>query len=185
MRAAAVLSLALLTTSPFAHAAVQKADTLYSALAHAKTPEDAKQIEDQLHGLWSHSGSPSADLLLQRGLQALNDDDLDTARAILKALTGVSPGFAEGWHMRAEVDLQADDYSDALLALRRALHSGRAMTASFACALQQMRRSSRPRLSASSPPCEKKPVIARIPTRAMTGEEGLKPPRLPILRAQI
>jgi tetratricopeptide (TPR) repeat protein len=121
LRAAAVLSLALLTASPFAHAAVQNVDTLYSALAHAKAPEDAKQIEDQLHGLWSHSGSPSADLLLQRGLQALNDDDLDTARAILKALTGVSPGFAEGWHMRAEADLQADDYSDALLALRRTL----------------------------------------------------------------
>jgi tetratricopeptide (TPR) repeat protein len=121
LRAAAVLGLALLTASPFAHAAVQNADTLYSALAHAKTPEDAKQIEDQLQGLWSHSGSPSADLLLQRGQEALGDNDLETARAILKALTGVSPAFAEGWHMRAEADLQAEDYSDALLALRRTL----------------------------------------------------------------
>jgi tetratricopeptide (TPR) repeat protein len=92
-----------------------------SALADAKSAENAKQIEDQLTLLWSHSGSPSADLLLQRAQAALDDDDLTTGRTILQALTGVAPDFAEAWHLRAQAALAAQDYPDALLSLQRTL----------------------------------------------------------------
>lgn len=121
MRAAAVLSLVLLIASPVAHAAVQSKDTLLAALARVKTPEEAKRIEEQLERLWSHSGSPSADLLLQRGQEALNDNDLKTAGAVLKALTRVAPNFSQAWHLRAMADIEAEDYADALASLRRTL----------------------------------------------------------------
>ena len=121
MRAAAVFVLLALTAASGAQAAVQSADTLLAALSKAKSADDARQIEDQLERLWSRSGSPSADLLLKRGQEALAGEDLETATSVLKALTRVAPNFAEGWHARAAADLQADDYADALLSLRRTL----------------------------------------------------------------
>ena len=121
MRAAAVFIVAALIASPFARAAVQSADTLLTALSHAKSADDARQIEEQLERLWSRSGSASADLLLMRGQEALAGEDLETATAVFKALTRVAPNFAEGWHARAAADLQSDDYADALQSLRRTL----------------------------------------------------------------
>ncbi len=121
VRLAALLVFATMLPAA-AHAnTLQSADTLLSALASARNPDSAKQIEDQLTKLWSHSGSPSADLLLQRAQSALNGNDAQTGRAILRALTAIAPDFAEGWHARAEAALDANDYSDALLSLRRTL----------------------------------------------------------------
>jgi tetratricopeptide (TPR) repeat protein len=102
-------------------AATQNADTLFAALAKAKSVEQARAIEQQLEGMWASSGSPTADLLLKRGRDALEADDLDTASAVLKALTRVAPGFAAGWHTRATAALEAEDYGDAIASLRRTL----------------------------------------------------------------
>jgi Tfp pilus assembly protein PilF len=121
VRLAAVLVLAVLLPAAAGAKTVQSVDALLSALASAKSQDSAKQIEDQLAILWAHSGSPSADLLLQRAQTALDDNDSQTGRTILKALTAIAPNFAGGWHTRAEAALGAEDYSDALLSLRRTL----------------------------------------------------------------
>jgi tetratricopeptide (TPR) repeat protein len=121
MRGAVLIAMAVLMLSAAAHAAVQNADTLLATLAKAKSPEDARAIEEQIERLWSHSGSPSADLLFRRGQDALGGDDLANADKIFKALTRVAPNFAEGWHARAATDLQANDYEDALVSLRHTL----------------------------------------------------------------
>ncbi len=121
MRAAAVLALAILLPVAAGAKTAQSADTLLSALVNAKSAENAKQIEDQLTLLWAHSGSPSADLLLQRAQATLDDNDVQTGRTILKSLTAIAPDFAEAWHARAEAALAAQDYPDALLSLKRTL----------------------------------------------------------------
>ena len=51
---------------------------LLQKLAHS-TPEQAFAIDRQLQALWSQSGSPSADLLLERGREALDDGEVDAA----------------------------------------------------------------------------------------------------------
>lgn len=121
VRLAALLVLAVLLPAAAGAKTLQSVDNLLSALASAKSPDSAKQIEDQLTILWAHSGSPSADLLLQRAQAALADNDAQTGRTLLKALTAIAPNFAEAWHARAEAALDAEDYSDALLSLRRTL----------------------------------------------------------------
>ncbi|WP_299896225.1 tetratricopeptide repeat protein [uncultured Ruegeria sp.] len=73
---------------------------LLQKLAHS-TPEQAFAIDRQLQALWSQSGSPSADLLLERGREALDDGEVDAALDHLTALTDHAPDFAEGWHLRA------------------------------------------------------------------------------------
>ena len=96
-------------------------DQLLAKLAKAPDQRGARAIERELNARWSHSGSPSADLLLKRADQAMQAHDVDTARQIAQKLTDIAPNFAEAWHRRATLATQKDDYEDALASLRHAL----------------------------------------------------------------
>lgn len=121
MRFALALFAFLLPAATAVAADPPSADKLLDKLAHAQTQREARAIERQLQDLWSHSGSPTADLLLERSEKALDDDDTDTAQAILEKLTDVAPTFAEGWHQRAAVDARLENYEDAMMCLRQVL----------------------------------------------------------------
>ena len=97
------------------------ADNLLDKLAKAQDEREARGIERQIEDIWSRSGSPTVDLLLDRCDKALDDDDDDTAQAILTKLTDIAPNFAEGWHRLATVASNKDDYEDAVMALRHVL----------------------------------------------------------------
>jgi hypothetical protein len=81
----------------------------------------ARAIERELRARWSHSESPSADLLLKRVDQAIHARDSDTARQIAQKLTEIAPEFAEGWHRRATLAAEKDDFQDAIDSLQRVL----------------------------------------------------------------
>ncbi len=85
------------------------------------TPEQAVGLDRQLQALWSQSGSASADLLLERGREALEDGDVDAALDHLTALTDHAPEFAEGWHVRASVFFGIDRFGMAAADLEHAL----------------------------------------------------------------
>ncbi|WP_170505007.1 MULTISPECIES: tetratricopeptide repeat protein [Ruegeria] len=95
-------------------------DALLQQLA-LSTPEQAIGIDRQLKALWSQSGSASADLLLERGREALDDGDVLTAVEHLTALTDHAPGFAEGWHLRASAFFGMDRFGMAAADLEHAL----------------------------------------------------------------
>jgi tetratricopeptide (TPR) repeat protein len=94
---------------------------LLERLSKAETPRDARAIERQLHDLWARSGSATADLLLERSEKALEEEDLDTAQALLEKLTELAPKFAEGWYQRAAIAARADNFEDAVASLRQVL----------------------------------------------------------------
>lgn len=96
-------------------------DQLLAKLAKAPDQRGARAIERELNARWSHSGSPSADLLLKRADQAMQAHDIETARQIAQKLTDIAPNFAEAWHRRATLATQKDDYEDALASLRHTL----------------------------------------------------------------
>jgi tetratricopeptide (TPR) repeat protein len=96
-------------------------DTLLRSLAAAKSPQEAHSLEGQLDSAWNHSGSPTADLLLQRAQRAHDDGDIDTALDLLKRLTKVAPNFAQGWNERAAVSAEKEDYEDTIQSLHHAL----------------------------------------------------------------
>ncbi|MES0825291.1 tetratricopeptide repeat protein [Ruegeria sp. SCP11] len=85
------------------------------------TPEQAVGIDRQLKALWSQSGSASADLLLERGREALDDGDTVAAIEHLTALTDHAPGFAEGWHLRASAFFGMDRFGMAAADLEHAI----------------------------------------------------------------
>ena len=96
-------------------------EQLLARLAKAPDQRAARRIERELRARWSHSDSPSADLLLKRVDQAIEAHDPETARAIVQKLTEIAPDFAEGWHRRATLAAEKDDFTDAIEALRRVL----------------------------------------------------------------
>jgi tetratricopeptide (TPR) repeat protein len=96
-------------------------DQLLARLAKAPDARAARGIERELRARWSHSDSPSADLLLKRVDQAIHARDNDTARAIVQKLTEIAPEFAEGWHRRATLAAQREDFQDAIDSLQRVL----------------------------------------------------------------
>ena len=80
-----------------------------------------KQVEDAIWTEWSKSGSPSMDLLLKRGREALEAGDIDTAIAHLTALADHAPDFAEAYNVRAIAYFKAKLFGPAIADLVRAL----------------------------------------------------------------
>lgn len=101
-------------------AANPKVENLLEELKEA--PEsDAPRLERELSLLWDRSGSASMDLLLERGRDAMNEENYREAIEHFTALTDHAPDFAEGWHARATAYYRLDLYGPALDDLQRAL----------------------------------------------------------------
>ncbi len=118
---AATAFLVTYSTSCFAQEADSRDEShLLEQLAQS-TPDQAIGIDRQLKSLWSLSGSASADLLLERGREALDDGDAMSAIEHLTALTDHAPDFAEGWHLRASAFFGIERFGMAAADLEHAL----------------------------------------------------------------
>lgn len=84
----------------FDSATEDRLDGLYAELAEPGR-NNWQQIEDEIARIWSRSGSESMDLLLRRGMSALEDGNFPAAIEHFSALTETAPSFAEGWNARA------------------------------------------------------------------------------------
>jgi tetratricopeptide (TPR) repeat protein len=104
-------------------AGAAQADSVEDLMERLRTPDlqNWEAVERRIYEAWSQSGSPAADLLLDRGRQALEDEDLDAAIEHLTALTDHAPDFAEGWHARATAFYLANRFGPSLADLRMAL----------------------------------------------------------------
>ena len=89
-------------------------DRLYAQLAEAPTEEAGRALESAIQSVWLESGSPSIDLLMRRGLDALREDDYDRAYFYFDEVVTLAPGFAEGWNKRATIHYIREDYARAL-----------------------------------------------------------------------
>ncbi|MCV2871315.1 tetratricopeptide repeat protein [Defluviimonas sp. WL0050] len=95
----AACAAALFLSAPVS-AASEYLDNLYAELADPDNPE-WRRVQADILREWSKSGSPSMDLLLKRGREAMEAGDLATAIEHFTALTDHAPEFAEGWNARA------------------------------------------------------------------------------------
>lgn len=95
-------------------------DGMLAELAKPET-ENWQDLEERISDQWSRSGSRTMDLLLERGLDAIDEGKLDVAVEHLTALTDHAPEFAEGWNLRATAFFLMDEYGLAQGDLIRAL----------------------------------------------------------------
>lgn len=105
---AALLPLFLTCAAAFAEDTA-KLDDLFDRLKTAEEAE-AGRIETEIWIEWSKSGSPTLDLLLQRGRDALELGDPLAAVEHFTAIIDQDPSFAEAWNARATAYFQAGEF---------------------------------------------------------------------------
>lgn len=96
-------------------------DDLHKALAESKDADTAAALAGQIERVWFVSGSDTIDLLMQRAMKAVAEQDFALALQFLTAVTELQPDFAEGWNRRAYVYFRLDDTERSLGDLRRVL----------------------------------------------------------------
>ena len=115
-----VVAASLICLSPVLAAQGEALDDLFDALAVAEG-RDAERIVGKISSEWSESGSAAMDLLLERGRAALEEGRPDVAVGHLSALVDHAPGFAEGYHARANAYFELRAFGPALDDLRMTL----------------------------------------------------------------
>jgi len=95
-------------------------DVLFAELKASDT-EDFYEIEREIIDIWTHSGSAAMDMLLERGQQAIAEQDYPKAIEHLSALIDHAPDFAEAWNARATAYYFIDEYALSISDIRQAL----------------------------------------------------------------
>ena len=95
-------------------------DALFESLQSA-SPEAVQQIEKQIYRIWSQSGSPAMDLLLERGRKAHAEGDFGLAIEHYSALVDHAPEFAEGYNARATAYFQTGRFGQSLADIQQTL----------------------------------------------------------------
>lgn len=100
---------------------VERLDGLYATLRMAENPKAASVIAEQIERIWEHSGSNTADIMLQRAKKAIEQKNYDLALDLLDHLIPLKPDWAEVYHRRAVVFFLIKDEDSAMRDLRTVL----------------------------------------------------------------
>lgn len=95
-------------------------DALFRQLAEVEN-ENWPVIQSQIWRVWRRSGSASMDLLLSRGMKAMQSKDFDTAKLHLDDLVRLAPDFAEGWNQRATLFFLMEEYGRSISDIEQVL----------------------------------------------------------------
>lgn len=79
-------------------------DRLFGRLKSVSNDAEGQVIEQSIWNVWMSSGSPTADVLLEQAIKAMNARSYNTALDILDAIIDANPDFAEAWNKRATVN---------------------------------------------------------------------------------
>lgn len=96
-------------------------DGLLDRLASASDQQQANLLAEEVWARFYASGSASVDLILQRGIEAHAEGDLDLASDFFADVVEFSPGFAEGWNRRAALEYARGEYGAAVEDLGKAI----------------------------------------------------------------
>ncbi len=96
-------------------------DGLFERLRSTANPTEAQAAEILIWKIWSESGDPATDSLMQLGEAAMEGGNLPGALSLFDAVTARSPDFAEGWNKRATILYMMDAPERALDDVTRVL----------------------------------------------------------------
>jgi tetratricopeptide (TPR) repeat protein len=96
-------------------------DQLFLNLRYAQDAQDAAKTEADIFIRLTASSSPTINLLLENANLALENEDTQTAKAIMSDVVALDPGFAEGLTRAAALAYQDDELEEAQRLLKRAL----------------------------------------------------------------
>ena len=104
-----------------AGAAHGPSEEMFDRLEQAPTDEEAESVAMDIWASWLESGSPTVDILMERAVEAQAYGDVKHARELYDRVIRIQPDYAEGWHRRASLFLQREQYDEALRDLNETL----------------------------------------------------------------
>ncbi len=119
--AASLLAIGILMGPAQAAQDDPRLDELFERLAKSPDPRQARALAEAIVEVWHDANSPSINLLLDRGLTALDEEDISTALSLFNAIVDLRPDFAEGWHARASLFFVMENYDQALADIQKTL----------------------------------------------------------------
>ncbi len=94
---------------------------LLDQLKDTETDEEAAALEEEVWDAWLVSGSPIVDVLMQRGLEYQQTENLEAARDAFDRAIAILPDYAEAWNRRAVLFFNDGKYDEAIADLESAL----------------------------------------------------------------
>lgn len=103
---------ALLLLFPAAHAAPTA--EMFDRLREAPSAGEAEDVAADIWSTWLVSGSATVDVLMERGIGAVQAGDSETARELFDRAILLKPDYSEAFHQRAAIFLAEENYGEAL-----------------------------------------------------------------------
>ena len=114
-----VFLLAIWLLAGAAHA--EPPDEMFDKLRTAPSDSEAHDVALDIWASWMESGSPTVDVIMERGVDAQTAGDLETARAFYDRAILIKPDYPEAWNRRASIFLMEENYAEALRDLNETL----------------------------------------------------------------
>ena len=99
----------------------EKLDELFARLASTEDADEAAGIVAAIDRIHLRSGSDTSDLLMTRAVATMESGDYPVSLALLDAIVGLQPEWAEGWNKRATARYFAGDAKGAMADIAQAL----------------------------------------------------------------
>lgn len=99
----------------------ERLDDLFEKLRWADNPVETHAAEQSIWRVWMESASPTVEVLLKAGSNAMQGGSPDRAAEIFDALVLAAPDFAEGWNKRATLRFTQGDYTGSVADIERVL----------------------------------------------------------------
>jgi tetratricopeptide (TPR) repeat protein len=96
-------------------------DELFQRLHDADDLDEAIPIQNQIWVIWHQSGSHTVDLLMEKGLKAMEEQSFDIALTMFNAIIEIKPEFAEGWNKRATLHYMLGRHAESIKDIERTL----------------------------------------------------------------
>lgn len=110
-----------ITTMAALPASALPSDEMFDMLKTAPSAAFAESVADDILSAMKESGSPTADLVMERAMLAEQAGQLELARELYDRVVIIKPDFSEAWFRRSLLFLNDDAYDQALYDLNEAL----------------------------------------------------------------
>ena len=96
-------------------------DILFVELQESDNPQKVRLIERSIWSIWVASDSPTLELLMNRVIMRMGNQEYGEALRLLDAIVTISPEYAEGWNKRATVYYLLGRYEDSISDVEKTL----------------------------------------------------------------
>ena len=94
---------------------------LLDKLKTVPSEEEAASIEEEIWDAWLVSGSATVDIMMKRGLEYQESEDVQSARDMYDRAIAIKPDYAEAWNRRALLFFNDGKYDEAIADLESTL----------------------------------------------------------------